>query len=179
MIDTPGRRCYFGVAFAVDLADGQSLSLSGGRLRAPGYMRPEEAAGGRLRFTHDKLRGVRFKGDADWADSFLGINQVNVTFSQGIKGLGSSDSAIPNNPNPPVPAPSTNAGRVDFSKIEANLPGFQPQWTLRKGIEELYRAYTKAGLDEDTWKGPRYYRLRTVRGLQERGKLDQELRWIR
>ena len=41
-------------------------------------------------FTHDKLRGFRFKGDADWADSWLGINQVNVTFSQGIKGLGST-----------------------------------------------------------------------------------------
>ena len=78
----------------------------------------------------------------------------------------------------PGASPDTRNYRVDFSKIEANLPGFQPQWTLRKGIEELYRAYTEAGLDEDTWKGPRYYRLKTVRGLQERGRLDAELRWI-
>src|SRR5215210_6949569 len=27
--------------------------------------------------THDRLRGFRLKADADWADSFLGINQVN------------------------------------------------------------------------------------------------------
>jgi serine/threonine-protein kinase len=36
----------FGVAYAVDLAAGQSLSLSGVRLGAPGYMSPEQAAGG-------------------------------------------------------------------------------------------------------------------------------------
>ncbi len=50
--------------------------------------------------TRDRIRGFRVKADADWADSiyginainFLGINQVNVTFSQGINGLGSTDN---------------------------------------------------------------------------------------
>ena len=46
-------------------------------------------------FTRDRLRGFRLKADADWADSFLGINQVNVTFSQGIHGLGSTDNDNP------------------------------------------------------------------------------------
>src|SRR4051794_40946283 len=32
--------------------------------------------------------------------------------------------------------------RVDFSKAETKLPGYAPKWTLRKGIEELYAAYT-------------------------------------
>ena len=36
----------FGVAYALDRASGQSLSLSGVRLGAPGYMSPEQAAGG-------------------------------------------------------------------------------------------------------------------------------------
>ena len=56
-------------------------------------------------FTHDKLRGFRLKADADWADSWLGINQVNVTFSQGIKGLGSTSSGDPSAPLPPLPTP--------------------------------------------------------------------------
>jgi nucleoside-diphosphate-sugar epimerase len=66
--------------------------------------------------------------------------------------------------------------RVDFTKIQRQLPGYKPTWTLKKGIEELYAAYTAAGLDEATWKGPRYYRLKTVNGLKERGLLDAKLR---
>jgi hemolysin activation/secretion protein len=77
-------------------------------------------------FTRDRLRGFRLKADADWADSFLGINQANVTFSQGIHGLGSTESADPNGPLPPLPTPSTNAGRVDFDKIEATVSRVQP-----------------------------------------------------
>jgi hemolysin activation/secretion protein len=76
--------------------------------------------------TRDRLRGFRLKADADWADSFLGINQVNVTFSQGLHVLGATDNAIPFDPNPPIPGPSTNAGRTDFNKIEATGSRLQP-----------------------------------------------------
>ena len=69
--------------------------------------------------------------------------------------------------------------KVDFGKIERELPGFAATWTLRKGIEELYAAYSGAHLDESTWNGPRYYRLPTVKGLQERGVLDEQLRFLR
>jgi nucleoside-diphosphate-sugar epimerase len=65
--------------------------------------------------------------------------------------------------------------RVDFKKIETKLPGFKPTWTLKKGIEELYAAYKAHGLSKDEWSGPRYYRLKTIKGLQERGLLDAEL----
>jgi nucleoside-diphosphate-sugar epimerase len=68
--------------------------------------------------------------------------------------------------------------RVDFTKIETNLPGFTAEWTLRAGIEELYEAYTKAGLTEAQFLGPRYYRLKTVQGLLDRGLIDTTLRWV-
>jgi hemolysin activation/secretion protein len=76
--------------------------------------------------TRDRIRGFRLKADADWADSafgaaainLLGINQVNVTFSQGVNMLGATD-----NDNPIA---TTNAGRVDFSKIEATFSRLQP-----------------------------------------------------
>ncbi len=68
--------------------------------------------------------------------------------------------------------------RVDFSRIERELPGFAARWTLRKGIEELYAAYTAAGLTADDWRSPRYYRLATVRSLRERGIIDEQLRRI-
>ena len=68
--------------------------------------------------------------------------------------------------------------RVDFSKIESQLPGYRPTWTLRAGIEELYEAYSRAGLSEADWAGDRYHRLRTIRALLDRGALDEELRWV-
>jgi nucleoside-diphosphate-sugar epimerase len=68
--------------------------------------------------------------------------------------------------------------KVDFSKAEKKLPGYKPSWTLRAGIEELYGAYTKSGMTKDIFLGPRYYRLRTVKGLQDRGLLDADLRRI-
>ncbi len=75
-------------------------------------------------FTRDRLRGFRLKADADWADSFLGINQVNATFSQGINGLGATDNPDP--ANNLLPTPSTNAGRVDFNKVEMTVSRLQP-----------------------------------------------------
>jgi len=66
--------------------------------------------------------------------------------------------------------------RVDFSKIETKLPGYAPTWTLRKGIEELYAAYRRHEMTADEWLGPRYYRLRTIKGLLDRGVLDRNLR---
>jgi nucleoside-diphosphate-sugar epimerase len=69
--------------------------------------------------------------------------------------------------------------RVDFRRIETELPGFQPLWTLPDGIKELLASYQKAGLTKDQFLGPRYYRLKTVRALQERGSLDSDLRRTR
>jgi hypothetical protein len=69
--------------------------------------------------------------------------------------------------------------RVDFGKIEKQVPGFQPRWTLRQGIEELYEAYKAAGLTRDEFLGPRYYRLKVIRGLLDRGILDGDLRRVR
>jgi nucleoside-diphosphate-sugar epimerase len=68
--------------------------------------------------------------------------------------------------------------RVDFGKIERSLPGYSPTWTLRAGIEELYNAYKAANLTKDVFLGPKYYRLRTVKGLQDRGLLDEQLRRV-
>lgn len=67
--------------------------------------------------------------------------------------------------------------RVDFSRIE-RLPGWTPRWTLRRGVEQLYEAYRAAGLGREEWDSARYYRLRTVRGLLERGVLDSRLRRV-
>jgi len=68
--------------------------------------------------------------------------------------------------------------RVSFRKAEEHLPGYRPTWTLRAGIEETYQAFVKHGLTKEEFLGPRYFRLKTIRGLQERGVLDGNLRRI-
>jgi len=78
----------------------------------------------------DRLRGVRLKADADWADRFLGINQFNATLSQGIEGLGSTS-----NDNDLASRPG---GRVDFTKVEFSYSRLQP---LFKGLSAFVSAY--------------------------------------
>lgn len=68
--------------------------------------------------------------------------------------------------------------RVSCDLIAREVPGFRPQWTLRKGIEELVEAYQRHGLDLGDLDGERHQRLRRVQSLQAQGRLDARLRWI-
>ncbi len=78
----------------------------------------------------------------------------------------------------PGASADTRDYRVDFTKIETKLPGYSPTWTLRKGVEELYAAYTKHHMSTEEWMGPRYYRLKTIKGLQDRHLINADLRPI-
>jgi nucleoside-diphosphate-sugar epimerase len=75
-------------------------------------------------------------------------------------------------------SPDARDYRVDFSKITNALPSFQPRWTVRKGIEELYEAYRRVGLSREDFLSSRYLRIGTVRDLLAAGRLDAQLRWI-
>jgi len=68
--------------------------------------------------------------------------------------------------------------RVNCSKIENTLPGYNPQWTARKGVEELYEAYKKVGLKLEEFEGPRYRRLKHIKALMADGRLSENLRWF-
>ena len=67
--------------------------------------------------------------------------------------------------------------RVDFTKAAERLPGFDPKWTVRKGIKELLDAYRKHAVTEEEFLGPKYMRLKTIAGLIDSGRLDRDLRW--
>jgi nucleoside-diphosphate-sugar epimerase len=73
--------------------------------------------------------------------------------------------------------PDKRSYQVDCSKIARVLPEFTPQWTVRRGAEELYAAYRRNGLTFDEFTGTRYLRINRVRELQEAGRLDDDLRW--
>jgi nucleoside-diphosphate-sugar epimerase len=72
--------------------------------------------------------------------------------------------------------PDKRSYQVDCSKITRVL-GFETQWTVRRGVEELYAAYVRNGTTFDEFTGTRYLRINRVRELQEAGRLDEDLRW--
>ena len=74
-------------------------------------------------------------------------------------------------------SPDLRNYRVNFSKITEALPAYQPQWTVRKGVEELYEAYRAHGLTREEFESSRYLRIKTILGLKEKGRLDEDLRW--
>jgi len=73
--------------------------------------------------------------------------------------------------------PDPRCYRVDFSKAERTLPGFEPTWTVARGVSQLRDAYAKAGLLCEDLEGDRYLRIKRIRSLLEAGELDSQLRW--
>lgn len=67
--------------------------------------------------------------------------------------------------------------RVSCDRIAAEVPGFQPRWTLRDGIAELVDAYRRYDLKLSDLMGPRHQRLGRLRELREAGRIDAQLRW--
>ncbi|HEY6945956.1 MAG TPA: SDR family oxidoreductase [Candidatus Acidoferrum sp.] len=77
----------------------------------------------------------------------------------------------------PGGGPDKRCYRVNCDKIVRVLPQFQPQWTARRGAQELYDAYRAAGLTADDVTSGRYFRINTIQRLQKARKLDAALRW--
>jgi nucleoside-diphosphate-sugar epimerase len=77
----------------------------------------------------------------------------------------------------PDGGPDKRCYRVNCDKIQSVLPGFRPQWTARKGAQELYDAYRAAGLGERDVKDGRYFRINIIQRLLKSGHLDPFLHW--
>ena len=74
--------------------------------------------------------------------------------------------------------PDPRCYRVDCSKIAATLPEFKAQWSVRRGMEQLYEAFRRYGLTEPEFLGSKYLRIKRIRELQSEGNLDASLRWL-
>jgi hemolysin activation/secretion protein len=89
-------------------------------------------------FNNDRIRGTRFRTDFDVADSWRGINQINLVTSQGIDGLGSTTN---NNP-----LASRLPGRVDFTKFETTVSRTQPLFAPLSAYLSGYSQYATTSL---------------------------------
>jgi nucleoside-diphosphate-sugar epimerase len=73
--------------------------------------------------------------------------------------------------------PDPRCYRVDCGKIAQLLPEFQPMWTVRLGMEQLYAAFQQYALGREEFLGSKYLRIKRVAQLLEEGRLDATLRW--
>ena len=73
--------------------------------------------------------------------------------------------------------PDLRCYRVNCGKIARLVPAFQPIWTVRHGIEQLYAAYKEHGLTFEEFTGTRYIRIKHIRSLMAKQLLDTKLRW--
>ncbi len=77
----------------------------------------------------------------------------------------------------PGAGPDKRSYRVSFAAIRDALPGFDPQWTVQAGIQELIDAYMRHRLTHDEFTSSRFRRIMRIRELQEDGRLTGDLRW--
>jgi nucleoside-diphosphate-sugar epimerase len=77
----------------------------------------------------------------------------------------------------PGGGPDLRCYRINCDKIRRMVPGFQPEWTARKGAQELYEAYRTIGLTHEDVESGRYIRLKHIQRLLKAGLLDTSLRW--
>ena len=75
--------------------------------------------------------------------------------------------------------PDPRCYRVDCSKLAETLPELEPQWTVRRGIEELCTAFQRHRLTRDAFLGERFLRIKQIHKLQREGRVDATLRWAR
>ncbi|MFI6156365.1 NAD-dependent epimerase/dehydratase family protein [Kitasatospora sp. NPDC051170] len=66
--------------------------------------------------------------------------------------------------------------RVDFARFRAAIPGFDCEWTVKRGALELADAYRKFGLTKESFERS-FTRLAVLRAATEAGTVDDTLRW--
>jgi nucleoside-diphosphate-sugar epimerase len=77
----------------------------------------------------------------------------------------------------PDAGPDKRNYRVDCNRIARALHGFKPQWTARRGVEQLYQAFKRVGLTLEDFEGERFKRIAHIKKLIGDGSVDQRLRW--
>jgi len=67
--------------------------------------------------------------------------------------------------------------RVDFTKIQNELPNFKPKWKLKEAVENIYQGCKENGMNNEKFNGRYFIRLKQLNYLINHGKLDKNLFW--
>jgi nucleoside-diphosphate-sugar epimerase len=76
----------------------------------------------------------------------------------------------------PDAGPDKRCYRVDCNHIARTLHDFKPQWTARRGVEQLYAHFQRVGLTLEDFEGERFKRIAHIKKLVADGVLDARLR---
>jgi nucleoside-diphosphate-sugar epimerase len=74
--------------------------------------------------------------------------------------------------------PDKRCYRVDCNHIARTLHELKPQWTVERGIRQLYECYREVGLKLEEFEGARFQRIAHVKQLLAEQRLDEDLRWV-
>jgi nucleoside-diphosphate-sugar epimerase len=66
--------------------------------------------------------------------------------------------------------------RVDCGMIARSLHGFKPQWTCRRGVEQLYDAFCAEGVTVEAFEGAKFSRIAHLKQLVAEGEIGTDLR---
>jgi nucleoside-diphosphate-sugar epimerase len=72
--------------------------------------------------------------------------------------------------------PDVRCYRVNCDRLAELVPAYRPAWTVQRGVEELFEAFTRHSITLEDFESSRFLRLKHVRELQEQGMLDEQLR---
>jgi nucleoside-diphosphate-sugar epimerase len=78
----------------------------------------------------------------------------------------------------PDGGPDKRCYRVNCDKIQQMVPGFRPQWSARRGAQELYAAYRTIGLTKEDIQDGRYVRIHQIQRQLKSGQIDRSLRRV-
>jgi nucleoside-diphosphate-sugar epimerase len=67
--------------------------------------------------------------------------------------------------------------RVNFDKINRDLPGFYCEWSVRRGAEQLQAVFTHIGMDQDVFDSRHYTRLKQIQYLLGTKQITEDFVW--
>ena len=67
--------------------------------------------------------------------------------------------------------------RVSFDKIASTLPGFETEWTVKKGAEQLLDVFSRIGMTTELFRSAPHTRLKQINHLIETGQIDTNFFW--
>ncbi|HEY1663127.1 MAG TPA: SDR family oxidoreductase [Verrucomicrobiae bacterium] len=73
----------------------------------------------------------------------------------------------------------TRTYRVAFAKIKTVFPGFQCDWPMDKGVDDLVSKFESIPLTEALFKNKNFYRLQKIENLYQNQFLSPDLRWLK
>lgn len=68
--------------------------------------------------------------------------------------------------------------RVNFDKIKTVLPGFSCKYDVAKGAKELLDIFKKVKLSKEDFQSKDYTRLKQIKYLREKAKIDNLFYWV-